>query len=304
MFSGIYPMPTNNSENKLKPRITFIGLGAMGSPMAGHLADAGYNVTIFNRTQQKAEKWLQQYTGKLSNSPSQAASDADVILTCVGNDDDVREIYDAVFKTAKQGTILIDHTTTSAHLARELSKEAKEKGLEFIDAPVSGGQAGAEQGALTIMAGGEQSTFDKVVPIFSHYAKATTLIGGPGYGQTCKMVNQLCVAGVLQGLSEGLNLAKAANIDANTILNTLQHGAASSWQMVNRTESMMNNQFDFGFAIDWMRKDLGICFEEAKKLEIDLPMSQQIDKEYEKLQQNGFGREDTSALIKQFERHK
>lgn len=294
-------MSSNNSEKETKPRITFIGLGAMGFPMAGHLADAGYDVTIFNRTPSKAEKWLKKYTGHIFNTPDQAANDADVIITCVGNDDDVREIYSEIFKTAKSGAILIDHTTTSAHLARELNEAANEKGLRFMDAPVSGGQAGAEQGALTIMLGGEQSTFDRVTPILNHYAKVTTLIGAAGYGQTCKMVNQICVAGVLQGLSEGLNLAKKANIEAETILNVLQHGAASSWQMVNRTETMMNNEFDFGFAIDWMRKDLGICFDEADKMGIQLPMSEKIDEKYAELQANGFGRLDTSALIKQFE---
>ncbi|KAG1707665.1 putative oxidoreductase [Nymphon striatum] len=296
-------MPSKNRENETKPRIAFIGLGAMGFPMAGHLADAGYDVAVFNRTISKAEKWLKKYSGHISNTPALAVNDADIIITCVGNDNDVREVYSEIFKAAKSGAILIDHTTTSAHLARELNEQAYEKGLEFMDAPVSGGQAGAEQGALTIMLGGEQSTFDKVTPMLNHYAKATTLIGAAGYGQTCKMVNQICVAGVLQGLSEGLNLAKQANIDAKTILNVLQHGAASSWQMVNRTETMMNNEFDFGFAIDWMRKDLGICLDEANKMGIELPISKKIDEKYAELQANGFGRLDTSALIKQFENH-
>lgn len=294
-------MPTDKQVTTDKPRIAYIGLGAMGFPMAGHLSNSGYRVTVFNRTRSKADAWLAKYSGKISSSPGKAASEADVVLTCVGNDDDVREVYTDIFKTAKTGTILIDHTTTSAHLARELEEKARIKGLEFIDAPVSGGQIGAEQGSLTIMAGGEPASFDKVLPIIDCYSKTSTLIGGAGQGQMCKMVNQICVAGVLQGLSEALNLAKAANIDANTILNVLQHGAASSWQMVNRTETMMNDEFDFGFAIDWMRKDLAICFDEAKKMGIDLPISRQIDKRYAELQEKGFGRSDTSALIKQFE---
>jgi len=294
-------MLTDKQEKTVKQRIAFIGLGAMGFPMAGHLSDAGYNVTVFNRTRSKADAWLEKYRGEISSSPGKAAGDADVVLTCVGNDDDVREIYSEIFKTAKAGTILVDHTTTSAHLARDLEEKARIKGLEFLDAPVSGGQVGAEQGSLTIMAGGVQASFDKVLPIINSYSKSSTLVGKTGQGQMCKMVNQICVAGVLQGLSEALNLAKTANIDANTILNVLQHGAASSWQMVNRTETMMNDEFDFGFAIDWMRKDLAICFDEAEKMGIDLPISKQIDERYAVLQEKGFGRSDTSALIKQFE---
>ncbi len=284
-----------------KYRITFIGLGAMGFPMAGHLSQAGFDVTVFNRTQSKADTWLKQYSGQKSTSIAQATSTADILFSCVGNDDDVREIYTEIFKTANSGTILVDHTTTSAQLARELATTAKKKGLEFIDAPVSGGQVGAVKGTLTIMAGGEQANFNRITPIINHYAKAMTLIGEVGAGQTCKMVNQLCVAGVLQGLSEGLNLAKASGIDADTILHVLQHGAASSWQMVNRTETMMHDEFDFGFAIDWMRKDLAICFDEADKQGIELPMSKLVDERYAELQKKGYGRSDTSALIKQFE---
>ena len=297
-------MHTKQTENykKAKPRITFIGLGAMGFPMAGHLSKAGFDVTVFNRTQSKTEAWLKQYAGQKSNTITQAARSADIVFSCVGNDSDVREIYAEIFKTAKATTILVDHTTTSAQLARELTTTAKQKGLTFIDAPVSGGQVGAEQGALTIMAGGDKTSFERITPIIYHYAKAVTLVGEVGAGQTCKMVNQLCVAGVLQGLSEGLNLAKASGINADTILNVLQHGAASSWQMINRTETMMNNEFDFGFAIDWMRKDLAICFDEAEKLGIELPMSKLVDERYAQLQKKGYSRSDTSVLIKQFDK--
>ena len=297
-------MHTKQTENykKTKPRITFIGLGAMGFPMAGHLSKAGFDVTVFNRTQSKTEAWLKQYAGQKSNTITQAARSADIVFSCVGNDSDVREIYAEIFKTANATTILVDHTTTSAQLARELATTAKQKGLTFIDAPVSGGQVGAEQGALTIMAGGDKTSFERITPIINHYAKAVTLVGEVGAGQTCKMVNQLCVAGVLQGLSEGLNLAKASGINADTILNVLQHGAASSWQMINRTETMMNNEFDFGFAIDWMRKDLAICFDEAEKLGIELPMSKLVDERYAQLQKKGYSRSDTSVLIKQFDK--
>ena len=297
-------MHTKQTENhkKEKPRITFIGLGAMGFPMAGHLSKAGFDVTVFNRTQSKTEAWLKQYAGQKSTTITQAARSADIVFSCVGNDSDVREIYAEIFKTANATTILVDHTTTSAQLARELATTAKQKGLTFIDAPVSGGQVGAEQGALTIMAGGDKTSFERITPIINHYAKAVTLVGEVGAGQTCKMVNQLCVAGVLQGLSEGLNLAKASGINADTILNVLQHGAASSWQMINRTETMMNNEFDFGFAIDWMRKDLAICFDEAEKLGIELPMSKLVDERYAQLQKKGYSRSDTSVLIKQFDK--
>ncbi len=289
------------TKHNTKPYVSFIGLGTMGFPMAGHIAQHDYHVTVYNRNRLKAETWQTHYSGEVAKTLTEAVALADIVLTCVGNDDDVREIYSAMMHKAKPGCIFVDHTTTSAQLARELDRQAKNKGLAFIDAPVSGGQAGAEQGMLTIMAGGAQNSFDEVCPILNCYAKSVTLVGASGSGQTCKMVNQLCVAGILQGLSEGLNLAKASGIDATTILNTLQHGAASSWQMVNRTETMLNNEFDFGFAIDWMRKDLGICFEEAQRLGIDLPISKLIDERYAKLQEKGYGRADTSALIKQFE---
>ncbi len=282
-------------------KITFLGLGAMGYPMAGHLANHGLNVTVFNRTFATAEKWQSEYTGELAKTPEEAVKDADIILTCVGNDNDVREIYNKILSAAKSGAILVDHTTTSAIIARTLYQEAKDRELSFIDAPVSGGQAGAENGVLTVMAGGDQDAYDKVLPILDIYAKACTRIGETGQGQVLKMVNQISFIGTLQGLSEALTFAKAEGIDGKTVVDVLQHGAAGSWQMVNRTETMMNNEFDFGFAIDWIRKDLAICFEEAEKLGVQLPLAKQIDTRYKELQERGYARADTSTLIKQFD---
>ncbi len=282
-------------------KISFLGLGAMGYPMAGHLANAGYDVTVFNRTTAKAEKWASEYKGQFAKTVEEAVKDADVILTNVGNDNDVREIYNTIFTATKVGAILIDHTTTSAIIARELSAEAKQKGMAFLDAPVSGGQAGAENGILTIMVGGDQQAFDTVLPILETYGKAVTLIGESGQGQVLKMINQICFVGTLQTLSEAITLAKAEGIEAKTIVDVLQHGAAGSWQMVNRTETMMDNDFDFGFAVDWVRKDLAICMEEAKKLGVQLPVTQHIDAQYKQLQERGYARADTSVLIKQFD---
>ncbi len=286
--------------------ITFLGLGTMGYPMAGFLAkNAEYNVTVFNRTTAKAEKWAEEYSdgnnGSFAETIEEAVANADVVVSCAGNDNDVREIYAKVFSTAKAGTLLIDHTTTSATVARELYAQAKELGMEFLDAPVSGGQAGAEGGVLTIMVGGDQSTFDQCLDLMNSYAKATTLVGESGKGQVLKMVNQLCIAGLLEGLSEAWRLAKASDIDPDMMLNVLQHGAAGSWQMVNRTKTAMNNDFDLGFAIDWMRKDLAICFDEAKTLGIDLPTAKQVDVKYADLQKRGYSRADTSVLFKQFD---
>ena len=283
-------------------KITFLGLGAMGYPMAGHLANKAYDVTVYNRTAATAEKWQSEYKGSIASTPEDAVKNADVILTCVGNDNDVREIYNKILSSAKKGATLVDHTTTSAIIARELNEEAQQKGMSFIDAPVSGGQAGAENGVLTIMAGGTQEAFDKVLPILNSYAKATTLIGEAGQGQVLKMINQICFIGALQGLSEALTLAKAEGISGKTVVDVLQHGAAGSWQMVNRSETMMNNEFDFGFAVDWVRKDLAICFEEATKLGVELPLAKQIDAHYKDLQKRGYSRADTSVLIKQFDK--
>ncbi len=289
--------------------IAFLGLGAMGYPMAGHLANNGFTLTVYNRTTSVAEKWLTEYTGQSAITPADAVKNADIVITCVGNDNDVRSIYcgddkqnQSIFSAIKANTILIDHTTTSANLARELAQIAAQHQAHFLDAPVSGGQVGAEKGCLTIMVGGDRNVYQQAHPIMQCYAQAISLIGSVGYGQRCKMVNQLCIAGILQGLSEALTFAKAAGIDAQTVVNTLQHGAAGSWQMVNRTETMMDNQFDFGFAIDWMRKDLAICFDEAERLQVELPLAKFVDNKYKELQLNEHGRSDTSALIKQFDK--
>ena len=282
--------------------ITFLGLGTMGYPMAGFLAkNSDYNVTVYNRTTEKARKWADEYTGNYAETIEEAVADADAILSCAGNDNDVREIYAKVFASAKSGALLIDHTTTSATLARELFAQAKDLNMEFLDAPVSGGQAGAEGGVLTIMVGGDQSTFDKCLGIMNSYAKATTLVGDSGKGQVLKMVNQLCITGLLEGLSEAWLLAKASDIDPDMMVNVLQHGASGSWQMVHRTKTAMNNDFDLGFAIDWMRKDLAICFDEADSLGIELPTAKQVDAKYADLQKRGYSRADTSVLFKQFD---
>ncbi len=300
-------------------RITFIGLGTMGYPMAGHLVDKGYQVTVFNRTVSVAEKWAKEYKykgkgkgkGKVAANLAEAVSGADVVISCLGNDDAVYSIYaeqgvfDALRATKqaskKEHVVLIDHTTTSATVVEKLSPMARLVGAEFLDAPVSGGQIGAEQGALTIMVGGNEQAFLSCEGILSSYAKAVKHVGESGNGQRCKMVNQLCVAGVLQGLSEGLELAKKSGFSAETVLDALQYGAGSSWQMLNRTKTMMDGEFDFGFAVDWMRKDLGICLDEAKKHGLELPLARMVDGEYEKLQEKGCQRKDTSVLIRQFD---
>jgi 3-hydroxyisobutyrate dehydrogenase len=286
------------------PVVAFIGLGTMGFPMAGHLSQQGYQVVVYNRTQAVADRWLQQYAGSSAATPAEAAAQAQVILSCVGNDQDLKQVYlgnDGIIAGAKAGSILVDHTTASAGVATELAAAAQQAKLAFLDAPVSGGEAGAVNGCLTIMVGGEQSDLDKVEPILQCYGKAINLLGPVGYGQSCKMVNQLCIAGILQGLSEGISLAKAANLDIDKVIEVLQHGAAGSWQLNNRAKTMANNQFDFGFAIDWMRKDLAICFNEADKLGVALPLAKQVDEQYAKLQQRGYSRADTSVLIKQFD---
>ena len=286
-------------------KVSFLGLGTMGYPMAGHLANNGFDVTVYNRTTTVAEKWLTEYQGILATTPAMAVAEANFVFTCVGNDNDVRDLYcndKGIFSGVKSGTILVDHTTTSANIACELAEIATQHKAYFLDAPVSGGQMGAEKGCLTIMVGGEESTFRQAEAIMQSYAQAISLIGAVGYGQRCKMVNQLCITGILQGLSEALTFAKAAGIDAQTIIDTLQHGAAGSWQMVNRTKTMMSDEFDFGFAIDWMLKDLSICFDEAEQLKVDLPLAKQVNENYLKLKERGYNRADTSALIKQFDK--
>lgn len=279
----------------------FIGLGAMGYPMAGHLQTSGYYTTVFNRSESKAKTWADEHKSKYALTPKQASYKKDVVFVCVGNDKDVREVVlgeNGALAGMKQGAILVDHTTTSAELALELKARCEEVGCEFIDAPVSGGQAGAENGQLTVMCGGKNATFDIVKPIIQSYAKQIQLMGATGQGQRTKMINQICIAGVLSGLSEALLLAQKAGLDIPQLVDTLKHGAAGSWQMENRLQTMSEDKFDFGFAIDWMHKDLSICLEEAAKHKLALPLTTQVDSQYQALQQKGMGRLDTSALIK------
>lgn len=284
--------------------IAFLGLGTMGFPMAGHLAAAGHEMVVYNRTQSVAEQWVAKHKGWQAKTPAEAVQFCEVALTCLGNDQDVREVYQGkqgIFSTIPAQATLIDHTTTSASLAQNLATQAATQSVTFLDAPVSGGQVGAEQGLLTIMVGGDESVLKKYSHLLSNYATMIKHIGASGAGQRCKMVNQLCVAGVLQGLAEGLSLAKKAGIKSDVVLDALQQGAGSSWQMVNRTHTMMAGEFDFGFAVDWMRKDLDICMNEAAKLGLDLPLAELVDKQYRQLQGRGYSRCDTSVLIKQFD---
>jgi len=282
-------------------KTAFIGLGVMGFPMAGHLQRNGYETWAYNRTFSKSEKWREVHGGTIAETPRQAALGADIVFVCVGNDDDVRGVVygeDGILAGMKPDAVLVDHTTTSAALALELRDACEKVGVAFIDAPVSGGQAGAENGCLTVMCGGDQVVFERVSPVIDSYARQIQLLGEHGQGQRCKMVNQICIAGVLQGLSEALLLAEKAGLDAVQVSETLKHGAAGSWQMENRTETMARDQFDFGFAIDWMRKDLGICLEEAARHGLTLELTEAVDKRYQMLQAQGLGRMDTSVLIK------
>ncbi|MCE7577270.1 NAD(P)-dependent oxidoreductase [Aliivibrio fischeri] len=281
--------------------VSFIGLGVMGYPMARHLQNAGYSTTVYNRTEAKAKQWAAEYKGQSASTPREASEGSDIVFVCVGNDDDVRSVIygdDGILAGLKPGAILVDNTTTSATLAIELAKACEVQGNHFIDAPVSGGQAGAENGVLTVMCGGNEDAFNTAKPVIQSFAKAITLLGENGKGQRCKMANQICIAGVLKGLSEALILAEKANLDIDLVVETLKHGAAGSWQMENRASTMAQDKFDFGFAIDWMRKDLGICLDEAKANGISLPLTEEVDKEYQSLQEQGLGRMDTSILIK------
>ena len=280
--------------------IAFIGLGVMGFPMAGHLANAGHSVTVFNRSTKKAQRWQDTYQGKIASTPAQAAAEADYIFTCVGNDDDLREVTigeNGAFELVKAGAVFIDNTTTSAIVARELSAIAEDKDFAFLDAPVSGGQAGAENGKLTVMIGGDESAFERAQPVIESYAANIKLLGPSGYGQLTKMVNQICIAGLVQALSEGIHFAKQAGLDVEKVIGVISKGAAQSWQMENRYKTMMNNEFEFGFAIDWMRKDLGIAMEEAAKNGATLPMTQIVDEYYAEVQEIGGNRWDTSSLL-------
>jgi 3-hydroxyisobutyrate dehydrogenase len=280
--------------------LAFLGLGVMGFPMAGHLQKAGHSVTVYNRSAAKAEAWVAKHGGKSAPTPSAAAKGADIVLACVGNDDDLRSVVygdTGAFAGMAKGKIFVDHTTASASVARELAKEAAAKGFGFLDAPVSGGQAGAENGQLGIMVGGDEATFASAEPVLKIYAKALTLMGPAGAGQLTKMVNQICIAGLVQGLSEGMNFAVQAGLDTDKVLSVITKGAAGSWQMENRAKTMVQGKFEFGFAVDWMRKDLAICLEEAKTNKARLPMTAVIDQFYAAVQARGGGRWDTSSLI-------
>ncbi len=286
-------------------RVAFAGLGVMGYPMAGYLVKSGHEVTVYNRTVEKAEKWCMEKGGALASTPAKAADDAEVVFTCVGNDDDVREVIlgaDGVLAGIPGGGIIVDHTTASANIAREVAAAAGDKDVGFLDAPLSGGQAGAENGQLTIMVGGDEPVFERVRPVMDAYAKAITLIGPVGSGQLAKMVNQICIAGVVQGLAEGLHFAKRAGLDVPRVMAAISRGAAQSWQMENRWETMINDEFEFGFAVDWMRKDLGIAFEEAERNGASLDMTKLVDGYYAEVQALGGSRWDTSSLIARLER--
>ena len=278
-------------------KVAFLGLGVMGYPMAGHLKAKGHDVTVYNRTTAKAEAWVKQHGGAMGKTPEAAVADADMVMMCVGNDKDLIEVGGAALAAMKPGTILVDHTTASADGARQLYQAAKGKGIQFIDAPVSGGQAGAEKGQLTVMCGGDQAAFDAAKPVIDCYAKATTLMGSSGAGQLTKMVNQICIAGLVQALSEGLAFAEKAGLDGNLVLDVISKGAAQSWQMENRGRTMLKREFNFGFAVDWMRKDLGICMEEASRNGAKLPITTTIDQFYAEVQAAGGKRFDTSSLI-------
>ena len=283
--------------------VAFIGLGVMGYPMAGYISKGGHNVTVFNRTQSKAEKWIKEFKGKMAKTPAEAAKDAEYIFTCVGNDNDLREVTfgdNGTFKTIKKGAVYIDNTTASATIAREIHAYAKKNGFGALDAPVSGGQAGAENGALTVMIGGDQADFDKAKDKIDCYSKKMKLLGGPGNGQLAKMVNQICIAGLVQGLSEAINFGMKAGLNMEDVIEVISKGAAQSWQMENRYKTMIDDKFDFGFAVDWMRKDLKIAMEEAKNNGSLLPVTELVDKYYGEVQGMGGNRWDTSSLIKRF----
>ncbi len=280
--------------------LAFVGLGVMGFPMAGHLAAAGHRVTVYNRNREKAAAWTERHGGQGAATPREAAAGADIVFSCVGNDDDVRSVVhgpDGIFAGMAAGGVYVDHTTASADLARELHAEGKALGIDCIDAPVSGGQAGAENGVLTVMCGGEEAPFERARPAMGCYGRAVTLMGPAGNGQLTKMVNQIAIAGLLQGLSEALNMGLKAGLDMELVLEVISKGAAGSWQMDNRGRTMVEDKFDFGFAVDWMRKDLSICLAEAERNGARLPVTAMIDQFYKHVQQEGGGRWDTSALI-------
>ena len=288
-------------------KVSFIGLGVMGYPMAGYISKAGHNVTVYNRTKSKSEKWIKEYKGKIAETPDEAAKESDFVFTCVGNDEDLKEVAigkKGIFNSIKKGSIYIDNTTASATAARELYKKAKSNGVGFLDAPVSGGQAGAEKGALTVMVGGDLEDFNKAKDVINCYSKKVQLLGPSGSGQLAKMVNQICIAGLVQGLSEAINFGINSGLKMEDVINVISKGAAQSWQMENRYKTMIDDKFDFGFAVDWMRKDLKIAMDEAKKNDSPLPITKIIDSYYEEIQKMGGNRWDTSSLIRRFRKNK
>ena len=280
--------------------VSFIGLGVMGYPMAGHLQNNGYNVTVYNRTTVKAEKWVEEYKGSMAKTPGEASQNSEIVFMCVGRDEDIIEIMEGesgILSNAAEGSIIVDHTTASAEIARNYYQKLKDKKLSFLDAPVSGGQAGAENGVLSIMIGGDEKDYNTVKPVLASYGKAIELIGPSGSGQIAKMINQICIAGLVQGLSEAMAFGKKSNVDMEKVLSVISKGAAQSWQMENRYRTMLDGKFDYGFAVDWMRKDLSICFNEASKNGAMLPITKIVDKYYEEVQKNGGNRFDTSSLM-------
>ncbi len=280
--------------------VSFIGLGVMGYPMAGHLQKNGYNVTVYNRTIVKAEKWVEEYKGSMAKTPGEASQNSEIVFMCVGRDKDIIEVMEGesgILLNAAEGSIIVDHTTASAEIARNYYQKLKYKKLSFLDAPVSGGQAGAENGVLSIMIGGDEKDYNTVKPVLTSYGKAVELIGPSGSGQIAKMINQICIAGLVQGLSEAMAFGKKSNVDMEKVLSVISKGAAQSWQMENRYRTMLDGKFDYGFAVDWMRKDLSICFNEASKNGAMLPVTKIVDKYYEEVQKNGGNRFDTSSLM-------
>ena len=286
-------------------KVAFLGLGVMGYPMARHLSQKGHEVMVYNRTTAKAEKWVSEFGGRLGKTPSEAAKGQDIVFACVGNDDDLRSVTlgdDGAFGAMGKGTVFVDHTTASAEVARELAAAAAERGFDFLDAPVSGGQAGAENGQLTVMVGGEDAPFGKVQPVIMSFAKACRLLGPSGSGQVAKMMNQICIAGVVQGLAEAIHIGKRAGMDIEAVIEVISKGAAQSWQMENRYKTMNAGKFDFGFAVDWMRKDLGIVLDEARGNGAKLPLTALVDQFYADVQGMGGKRWDTSSLIARLEK--
>ena len=280
--------------------VSFIGLGVMGYPMAGHLQNNGYNVTVYNRTTVKAEKWVEEYKGSMAKTPGEASQNSEIVFMCVGRDEDIIEVMEGeggILSNVAEGSIIVDHTTASAEIARNYYQKLKDKKLSFLDAPVSGGQAGAENGVLSIMIGGDEKDYNTVKPVLTSYGKAIELIGPSGSGQIAKMINQICIAGLVQGLSEAMAFGKKSNVDMEKVLSVISKGAAQSWQMENRYRTMLDGKFDYGFAVDWMRKDLSICFNEADKNGANLPITKIVDKYYEEVQKNGGNRFDTSSLM-------